>query len=66
MPSHQDKHIAQSNGLNRFKLSFHLTQSMMPENSAKRQLNAEMNNTSIIIKYIYSLLMNRELWMHYA
>ena len=38
----------------------------MPENSANRQENAEMNNTSIIIKYIYSLLMNRELWMHYA
>lgn len=38
----------------------------MPENSAKRQLNAEMNNTSIIIKNIYSLLMNRELLMHYA
>ena len=48
MPSHQDKHIAQSKGLNRFKLSFHLTQIMMPENSAKRQENAEMNNTSII------------------
>ena len=38
----------------------------MPENSANRQENAEMNNTSIIIKYIYSLLMNRELWMYYA